>query len=81
MVLKHSLCHDGSLWPLLLLMDVHSSHYTLETVTMAKENSVILFMFVPNTTQEMQPLETADAHAKGTYLDGRPFVTITFKHA
>ena len=57
--LKHFLCHAWSGHPLLLLMDGHSSHYTLEAVTMAKENGFILFTLVPHTTHEMQPLDTA----------------------
>ena len=56
---KHLLCHAGSSHPLLLLMDVHSSHYNLEAVTMAKENGVILLTLVPHTTHELQPLDTA----------------------
>ena len=40
-------------------MDGHSSHYNLEAVTMATENDVILFIFVPHTTHEMQPLDIA----------------------
>ena len=56
---KHFLCHAVSSRPLLLLLDGHNSHYSLEVVELAKENEVIIFTLVPHTTHEMQPLDTA----------------------
>ena len=45
--------------PLLLLLDGHSSHYNPEAIHLAKENDVILFILLPHTTHEMQPLDTS----------------------
>ena len=45
--------------PLILLMDGHSSHYCPETITLAAENQVILFILPPNTTHITQPLDRA----------------------
>ena len=39
-------------------MDGHSSHYCPETIRFAQRD-VILFMFQPYTTHEMQPIDTA----------------------
>jgi len=44
---------------LILLMDGHSSHYCPETITLAAENQVILFVLPPNTTYITQPLDRA----------------------
>ena len=44
---------------MLLLMDGHSSHYCPETIRLAQQQDVILFMLQPHTTHEMQPLDTS----------------------
>ena len=44
--------------PLLLILDGHSSHYTLELVKLAAEHDVILFCLPPHTTADSQPLDT-----------------------
>lgn len=41
----------------LLLLDGHSSHKSLETQVYAKEHGVILFCFPPHTTHRVQPLD------------------------
>ena len=80
--LKHFLCHAGSGHPLLLLMDGHSSHYNLETVMMAKENSVILFTLVPHTAHEMQPLDTAVyAPLKTHWQDASPLPSVSSRQS
>jgi len=45
--------------PLSLLLDGHSSHYTLELVKLAAEHDVILFCLPPRTTADTQPLNTS----------------------
>ena len=57
--LKAFLCYDGSSCPLLLSIIGHSSHYNLEAVEIAKENGIVVFILVPHTTHQMQPLDTA----------------------
>ena len=56
---QHFLCHARSSRPLLLLLDGHGSHFNLDVVTMARENDVIIYILVPHTTHEMQPLDAA----------------------
>ncbi|KAJ8340713.1 hypothetical protein SKAU_G00353460 [Synaphobranchus kaupii] len=43
--------------PLLLIMDGHNSHQTLEVVEMALENGVILLCWPPHTSHVLQPLD------------------------
>ena len=45
--------------PLLLLLDRHSSHYTLELVKAATEKNVIIFCLPPHTTAVSQTLNTS----------------------
>ena len=56
--LHHFLKHAVSVRPLMLLLDDHSSHYTLELVKLAAEHDVILFCLPPHTTADCQPLDT-----------------------
>ena len=55
----HFLKHAVSSRPLLLLLDGHSSHYTLEVVKTAAEHEVIVFCLPPHTTADSQPLDTS----------------------
>ena len=57
--LHHFLVHAVASRPLLLLLDGHSSHYTLELVKLAAEHDVILFCLPPHTTADTQPLDTS----------------------
>ena len=43
--------------PLILFMDGHSSHYCPDTLALAAENGIIVFMLPPNTTHLTQPLD------------------------
>ena len=43
--------------PLILFMDRHSSHYCPDTLALAAENGIIVFMLPPNTTHLTQPLD------------------------
>ncbi len=56
---NHFLKHAVSSRPLLLILDGHSSHYTLELVHCAAENEVIIFCLPPHTTADSQPLDTS----------------------
>ena len=55
---KHFLTDAVSERPLLLLLDGHSSHYTLELVKAAAEKDVIIFCLPPHTTADSQLLDT-----------------------
>ena len=45
--------------PLLLILDGHSSHFTLELVQTAAEKDIIIFCLPPHTTANSQPLDTS----------------------
>ena len=55
---NHFLQHAVSSRPLLLMLDGHSFHYTLELVKLAAENCVVIFCLPPHTTADNQPLDT-----------------------
>ena len=44
--------------PLLLLLDGHFSHFTLELIQTAVEKDVIIFCLPPHTIADSQPLDT-----------------------
>ena len=45
--------------PLLLIVDGHKSHITLDLVDLARENDVVLFCLPPHTTHALQPLDVS----------------------
>ncbi|XP_065160329.1 uncharacterized protein [Atheta coriaria] len=58
-VLKHiqkkSSCSKDN--PILLLVDNHESHVTIEAVNYARDNGIIYLSFPPHTTHRLQPLD------------------------
>ena len=56
--LHHFLVHIVASRPLMLLLDGHSSHYTLELVKLAAKHDVILFCLPPHMTADSQPIDT-----------------------
>ena len=57
--LHHFLEHVASSRPLMLLLDGHSSHYSLELVKLAAAHNVVMFCLPPHTTANTQPLNTS----------------------
>lgn len=55
----HFLTPAVSGWPLLLLVDGHSSHYDPESIKYARSESIILFCLPPHTTHVAQPLDVS----------------------
>lgn len=49
--------NEERLPPILLIYDGHGSHTTLEWITHARANNVILFCLIPHTTHRLQPLD------------------------
>ena len=45
--------------PVILFVDGHSSHLTLELIDLARSNGIILFCLPPHTTHALQPLDVA----------------------
>lgn len=45
--------------PVLLILDNHISHISLQAICMAKESGVIMTTFPPHTTSKLQPLDVA----------------------
>ena len=43
--------------PILLLLDNHESHATIEAVTLAKESGIVMLTFPPHTSHKLQPLD------------------------
>ena len=56
---SHFLKHAVAGRPLLLLLDGHSSHYTLKLIQTASEKNVIIFCLPPHTIADSQPLDTS----------------------
>ncbi len=56
---SHFRKHAVSSRPLMLFLDGHSFHYTLELVKTAAEHNVILFCLPQHTTADSQPLDTS----------------------
>jgi len=50
--LKHRLKHAVAERPLLLLLDDHSSHYTLDVMKAAAEKYLVKFCWPPHTTAD-----------------------------
>ena len=44
-------------WTLLLLLDVHSTHYQPKLIRMARQKGVLILCLPPNTTRKAQPLD------------------------
>ncbi|XP_018402028.1 PREDICTED: uncharacterized protein LOC108779157 [Cyphomyrmex costatus] len=45
--------------PLLLFVDNHSSHLSIKTLDLAKENGVVMLSFPPHCSHKLQPLDLA----------------------
>lgn len=60
-VLKHIKHHTqcSSESPILILMDNHETHCSLETILFARENGMVLVTFPPHTSHRLQPLDVA----------------------
>lgn len=58
-VLKHIRQHlNCSIeYPILLLLDNHSSHISVEAIVYAKDNGIIMLSFPPHCTHRIQPLD------------------------
>lgn len=74
--------------PILLLVDNHTSHVSLEAVKFCKESGITLLTFPPHTTHRMQPLDvgiygpfkTALATIYDDWLISNPGKTITVRN-
>ncbi len=53
------LCYAVQERPVLLIIDGHKSHLTLDCIDLACENQVILLCLPPHTTHHLQPLDVA----------------------
>ena len=49
--------HCGMQRPVLLFLDGHASHVSVDVIDVAQENDVILFCLPPHTTHALQPLD------------------------
>lgn len=53
--IQHSHCTTEH--PVLLLMDNHESHITMSSLTLAKENGIVMLSFPPHCSHKLQPLD------------------------
>ena len=44
--------------PILLIMDNHTSHISIEVIEVAKQNQILLLLLPPSCTHALQPLDT-----------------------
>ena len=49
----------GSQRPVVLFVDGHASHVSLDVIDLARENDIILFCLPPHTTHALQPLDVS----------------------
>lgn len=71
--LKHfiSYSHPTQEFPVLLLMDNHISHVSIEAIKLARENNVCLLTLPPHTSHKLQPLDrTVYGPLKSYYNSG-----------
>lgn len=74
--------------PILLLMDNHASHVTLEAIQFCRENGIVMLGFPPHTSHRMQPLDvgfygplkTAYSLASDDFLVSNPGICINITH-
>ncbi|XP_064075658.1 uncharacterized protein LOC135194277 [Vanessa tameamea] len=71
--------------PVLLVLDNHSSHLNVKTLTLAKENGVVMLSFPPHCSHKLQPLDVSVfgpfkkycAAAQDAWLRNNPGKTLT----
>lgn len=75
-VVKHIQHHTGSSKErrILILLDNHESHCTIETIVFCRDNGITLLSFPPHTSHRLQPLDVAvygpfKAHLKSAFND------------
>ena len=56
---KVFLRYCGSQHPVLLFVDGHANHITIDVIDLARENQIILFCLPPHTTHALQPLDVS----------------------
>lgn len=54
---RYTQCSSDS--PILILMDNHETHCSLETILFTRENGIVLVTFPPHTSHRLQPLDVA----------------------
>lgn len=53
--IHHVKCSAGN--QILLLLDNHESHVSIEAITLAKKHGIVMFTFPPHTSHKLQPLD------------------------
>lgn len=54
---QHTNCTVGN--PILLLLDNHISHTSIESISFAKENGIVILSFPPHCSHRLQPLDVS----------------------
>lgn len=83
---KHVKCSTER--KVLLLLDNHESHISVETISLCRQNGIILLSFPPHTTHRMQPLDVGVfgpfksflARAQNDWFLNNPARALTIRH-
>ncbi|XP_072401586.1 uncharacterized protein [Diabrotica undecimpunctata] len=69
-VIKHFVSHVKCTQQnrVLLLVDNHESHISVEVIRLCRENGIVLLSFLPHTTHRLQPLDAGVYGPFKTYL-------------
>ena len=81
--IKHTKCSKDR--PVILILDSHDSHISIETIDLSKENGVILLTLSPHCSHKLQPLDrsvygpfkTFYNQAANAFMVSHPGKTIT----
>lgn len=87
-VMGHFIKHSGASNPHLLFLDNVESHFSIETLDLAKANGVVIFTFPPHCTHRLQPLDIVFfgpfkanyASAVNSFLVSNPATVPTIYH-
>ncbi|KAJ8889810.1 hypothetical protein PR048_009314 [Dryococelus australis] len=72
-------CSDNGESPILLLVDNHKTHITLEAINFPRESHIIMIGFPPHTTHRLQPLDTYYSQAYDNFMATHSGQAITDK--
>ena len=56
-IIRHAKCTKEN--PILLILDNHASHVTIEAINKARDNGIIMLTFPPHCSHKLQPLDVS----------------------
>ena len=77
---KHTRCNKDD--PILLLLDNHTCHTTLQTIIFSRDNAIVLLSFPPHCSHHLQPLDIAIFGPKlENYFDIPKMASLAYRKA